>query len=73
VFRQGFILIQIKAVDFINVLKLVNNDSLLIIPFEKQYLEGSLEIVRHSGTRLFNEIQDFLNGLSRDEKYFLKW
>lgn len=72
-FRQGFILIQIKAVDCINVLKLVNNDSLLIIPFEKkQYLEGSLEIVRHFGTRLFNEIQDFLNGLSRDEKYFLK-
>ena len=71
-FRQGFILIQIEAVDCINVLKLVNNDSLLIIPFEKQYLEGSLKIVRHFGTRLFNEIQDFLNGLSSDEKYFLK-
>lgn len=70
--RQGFILIQIKAVDCINVLRLVNNDSLLIIHFEKQYLEGSLEIVRHFGTRLFNEIQDFLNGLSRDEKHFLK-
>ena len=71
-FRQGFILIQIKAVDCINVLKLVNNDSLLILLFEKQYLEGSLEIVRHFGTHLFNEIQDFLNGLTRDEKYFLK-
>ena len=71
-FRQGFILIHIEAVDCINVLKLVNNDSLLIIPFEKQYLEGSLEIVRHFGTRLFNEIQDFLNGLSSDEEYFLK-